>query len=546
MTAECYPISVLPHLSRIFEQFTELRTAPADAAVRRFYPCSPWDDRWKRGTAPGLQPDRAELVRVLREQNEGWGCGDATRANLDKLANGARAVVTGQQVGLFGGPLLTLMKAATAIRKAQVATESGVPHVPVFWMATEDHDLDEVNQAAFLQPGRHGGAVEVLRSEFPHHGTREVGSLPLGDAILPVVERAEELLAYAPIAELLRECYAPGETLASAFGKLITALFCENGLIVIDASRREFHSMGAPVLRYAIEHADDLHDALLRNTEDLQAAGFHAQVLIAENSSLLFLVDEQGNRLPLRRMPRPGAEGREWKAGARVYSQDELFTLLATEPERLSPNALLRPVFQDALLPTSAYVGGPAEVAYFAQCRVLYERILGVVTPVLPRLSATLIDAPVQAVMEQHELSLRDALQPEIELLQKLAARAIPIEGKRRIAAAGNALDTELNAVNQWMNAMDEGLGRSAAIAANKMRYQMNRLRRLAANWQVQKEEHLKKHAAAVSSLLFPAGHPQERFLSGMAVLARTDVDVPRLLVENAEQACPGHRVFGI
>lgn len=523
-----------------------MRTAPADAAIRRFYPCSPWDPCWKQGTSPRLQPERAELVRVLREQNTGWGCGPATLANLDLLENGARAVVTGQQVGLFGGPLLTLMKAATAIRKAQVASEAGVPHVPVFWMATEDHDLPEVNQAAFLGMGRGSAGVEVLRSAFPQHGTREVGSLPLGDAILPVVERAEELLGYAPVSELLRQCYTPGETLASAFAKLMTALFREFGLIVIDASRREFHAMGAPVLRYALEHADALHSALLENSEALEKAGFHAQVLIAENSSLLFLVDEDGNRLPLRRVPRTGEADREWKAGARAYSQDELLRLLEEEPERLSPNALLRPVFQDALLPTSAYVGGPAEIAYFAQCRVLYERILGVFTPVLPRLSATLVDGTVHAVMEQHELGFRDALQPVGDLLQKLGARAIPVEGKRKIAAAGNALDAELSAVTTWMAAMDDGLGRSAGVAANKMRYQMNRLRRLAANWQVQKEAHLLKHAAAVSDLLFPEGHPQERFLAGVALLARTDVDVPRLLVENAEQDCPGHRVFAI
>lgn len=541
MSAECYPISVLPHLQRIFQEFTELRTAPKDAPVRQFYPSSPFDPAWKQGTSPALQPDRTELVRVLRLQNEDWGCGEVTHANLDKLAAGARAVVTGQQVGLFGGPLLTLMKAATAIRKAQVASESGVPHVPIFWMATEDHDLDEVNQAAFL--ARDG--VEVLRSQFPNHGTREVGSLPLGEAILPVVERAEELLGFAPVADLLRACYAPSETLASSFAKLITALFREYGLIVIDANRREYHSMGSPVLRYAIAHADALHDALLQNADQLVAAGFHAQVLIAESSSLLFVVDEQGNRLPLRRVPKQDGS-REWKAGARVYAQDELLALLEGEPERLSPNALLRPVFQDALLPTSAYVGGPAEIAYFAQCRVLFEQILGAMAPVLPRLSATLVDAPVREVMEQHELSLRDALQPAGDLLQKLGARAIPIEGKRAIAAAGNALDDELRTVEQWMGAMDESLGRSAGIAANKMRYQMNRLRRLAANWQVQKETHLAKHAKAVSDLLYPQGHPQERYLSGVALLARTELDVPRLLVENAEQDCPGHRVFDI
>ena len=353
------------------------------------------------------------------------------------------------------------------------------------------------------------------------------------------------MLKFAPVSDLLRSCYQPRETLASAFAKLLTTLFAEYGLIVIDASRREFHAMGAPVLRYAVEHADELHDALLQNSHALVAAGFHAQVLIAENSSLLFVVDEQGNRLPLRRVPRADG-GREWKAGSRAYKDAELLALLENEPERVSPNALLRPVFQDALLPTSAYVGGPAEVAYFAQCRVLYEQILGTVTPVLPRLSATLLDAPVQAVMEQHELTLPDAFQPSSDLLQKLGVRAIPVEGKRLIAHAGNALDQELTEVTEWMGTMDVSLGRSAGVAANKMRYQMNRLRRLAANWQVQKEAHLRKHASAVSDLLFPDEHPQERFLSGVAVLARMDVDVPKLLVENAEQECPGHRVFAI
>lgn len=541
MLAECYPISVLPHLSRMFQEFVDLNTAAVDAPVRRFYPANPFDASWMRGTSPRLQPDRAELVRLLTEQNRAWGAGAATFANLDKLAAGARAVVTGQQVGLFGGPLLTLMKAAMAIRKAQLATEAGVPTVPVFWMATEDHDLPEVNAAPLL--GKSG--VEVLHGVFPHAGTRMVGGLPLGDAILPVVERAEELLNFAPVAELLRACYGPGETLASSFAKLMLALFREYGLIVIDASGRAFHALGAPVLRYAVEHADALHEALLANSRELEAAGFHAQVLIAENSSLLFLVDDAGNRLPLRRVDQAGGR-RAWKAGSRMYGDAELLAILESAPERLSPNALLRPVFQDALLPTSAYVGGPAEIAYFAQSRVLYDAILGTVTPVLPRLSATLVDAPVAAVMEQHALSLPDVLQPPAQLLQRLGARAIPVEGKRKIAAAGNALDAELAEVTRWMETLDAGLGRSAGIAANKMRYQMNRLRRLAANWQVQKEAHLAKHAAAVSNLLFPAKHAQERYLAGVALLARTGVDVPRLLVEQAEQSCPGHRVLEI
>ena len=540
MTAECHPISILPHLSQLFRDYTELRTAPADAAVRRFYPCSPFDECWKQGTTPQLQPDRDALVTALEAQNHGYGAGGATVANLQKLRAGARAVVTGQQVGLFGGPALTLLKAATAIRKAQVASEAGIPHVPIFWMATEDHDLDEVNQATFLSKA----GLTKLRSKFPAHRSQPVGSLTLGNEIESVLAEAEELLGFAPVTELLRASYTPDDTLASAFGKFIAGVFRDHGLIVLDASSRDFHRMGAPVLRYALEQADELHEALLDQNRALEAAGYPAQVLVTDENTLLFLIDENGNRVPLRRPQVDG--GRTWQAGGKTYSTDDLLALLEAAPERLSPNALLRPVFQDSILPTSAYVGGPAEIAYFAQCKPLYERILGGMTPVLPRLSATLVPPAVRTVMDRHELTLRDSMTTTDDLAQRLAARAMPVEGKRRIAAAGNALDTELNEVGRWMEAMDAGLGRSAGVAASKMRYQMNRLRRLAANWQLERETFLRKHAEAVTGTLYPDSHPQERLLTGAQMLAWSTVDLSSLLVDEAEQACPGHRVLDI
>ncbi|AFL89759.1 bacillithiol biosynthesis cysteine-adding enzyme BshC [Terriglobus roseus DSM 18391] len=541
MSVECYPITVLPHLAKLFREYTELRTAPADAAVRRFYASSPFDERWKQGTKPSLQPDRKLLVDTLTEQVVGFGAGESTFANLDKLRDGARAVVTGQQVGLFGGPLLTLLKAATAIRKAQVASAAGVPHVPVFWMATEDHDLDEVNQVALL--GKHG--IETLRSTFPEHKQQPVGDLKLGPQIEAVVAEAEELLAYAPITELLRATYTPSDTLASAFGKFLTGVFREHGLIVIDASTRAFHAMGSPVLRYAIEHADELHAAVMTRGAELASAGYSSQVLVNDDSSLLFVVDDHGQRMPLRR-PKQVSGERAWKAGNRDYTTEELLAILETTPERLSPNALLRPVFQDSILPTSSYIGGPAEIAYFAQCRPVFEAILGEATPVLPRLSATLVPPAIRTVMDRHELSLRDAMVTSDELSQRLAARAMPIEGKRKIAAAGNALDEELKSVEHWMAAMDANLGKSAGVAASKMRYQMNRLRRLAANWQLEREAHLRKHADAITLNLFPKGIVQERLLAGIQLLALSREDLATMLVENAEQDCPGHRVFDI
>lgn len=534
MNVACYPITVLPHLSRIFREYTELRSASADAPVRRFYQGTPFDGRWMRGTDRPLAANSARIAELLREQNAAWGADASTMDNIRLLEQGARVVVTGQQVGIFGGPLLTLMKAATAVRKAQVASAAGVPHVPVFWMATEDHDLDEVNQLTLSSKTE----VETLRAQIAGHRQEPVGAIQLGEEVLPLLDQLEERLAYAPVCEVLREAYAPGQTLANGFAKLLTYIFREQGLIVIDASSRAYHALGAEILRMAIERVDTLEELLLQRTEELQASGYHAQVLVQKESSLLFLVNEEGQRLPLRRTD--GA----WKAGNKSYTSEDLLAILEAAPERLSPNALLRPLFQDVLLPTSAYIGGPAEIAYFAQSQVLYENMLGVMTPVLPRLSATLIEPAIAKVMEQHELSLEDAFQSPDELAQKLAARAMPLEGKRKLATAGNALDEELKVLLQWMHTFDEGLGSSAEVSASKMRYQMNRMRRLAANFQLQKEASLRKHAVAVVHALCPHGTPQERLTGGVQFVASYGEGLAQLLVDQAEQECPGHRVI--
>ncbi len=544
-SAECLPITALPQISALFRDYTDVAAAMEPAALRRWYPADPFDMKWAQ-RSPVLEPSRREqLTDALAAQQQEFGAGTAARANVERLRNGAAAVVTGQQVGLFGGPLLTLLKAATAVRKAADATrETGREHVPVFWLASEDHDLAEVDQVALLSKK----AVETLRLGTPLEKPVPVGGLSVGN-VEAALEQASELLGWAPIADVLRECYGPdaqgvSPTWAQAFGRLIARVFAEQGLIVMDAASREFHTLGAPVLRAALERAGELEAALLARSAELVAAGYHAQVLVSPAHSLLFLLDaDTGTRLPLRRL-----EDGSWKAGARGYSTADLLAVLEAEPERLSPNALLRPVFQDAILPTAAYIGGPAEIAYFAQSEVVYTKLLGRVTPVLPRLSATLVEPAVGQLLAQHEVSLpalfetRDAA----GLAQRLGARAMPIEAKRRLAAVGNAMDAELSALTDYMTAMSADLGRAAGVSASKMRYQMNRLRRMSASFEVQKQAHLLKHATALMLSLFPEEHLQERLLAGVWFLARYGETLPALLVEHAGQECAGHRVISL
>lgn len=524
MHTECYPISILPRLSPLFLDYAGSREA-----LTPFYSAPPYGEPWKN--VPRSAQSYAAIADLLLAQNKNFGASSATLANIEKLRAGAHGIVTGQQVILFGGPLFTLLKAATAIRKAK---DAGA--VPIFWLASEDHDLAEANHVTL--PSRHTLHKLELKPS-PEYSAQRVGQTKLGNAILPLIDQSAELLGTGPILDALRSAYTPAATYAEAFARLLSATFANEGLILIDAAGRDFHRLGAHVLRAAIERAAELEALLLERTRLLESRGYTAQVLVSPESSLLFLIDEKsGARLALKRR-----DDSIWIAGKQQYSSADLLEILDSAPERLSPNALLRPIFQDAILPTITYIGGPAEIAYFAQSQVLYQVILGRTTPVLPRLSATLIEPALAKILAQHEISLPDiiASQPD-ELAQLLGERSMPFEGKHKLAAAGNALNEELKSVTEWMERLDTELGKSAEVAASKMRYQMDRLRRLAANHQLQKEASIRKHVDALYLNLFPDNHPQERIIGAVAFLAKYGEQLIPELIELAAQDCPGHR----
>ena len=348
--------------------------------MRGWFGAAPRDRSWQTTRLPDAAECRDQLAQLLAVQNPS----PALAESLEQIRQGANVVVSGQQVGIFGGPLFTAHKAATAVALAREATAAGHVHVPVFWLASEDHDLAEVNHVVFPA----GRELRKLTWNAAPQAAVPVGGVLLDDSIAPLIEQAWELLGYSDAMEALAAAYRPGQTLAAAFAEFYGAVFAGQGLLILDASSREAHRLGAPVLQAAIERADELHTALLERNRELQATGYHAQVAVAERGSLLFLIDDKtGARNALRRTEASLTEPAGlWQAGREKYSTEDLLGILAAQPERISPSALLRPIFQDQILPTSAYIGGPAEIAYFAQSAVLYERILGRLTPVLPRL----------------------------------------------------------------------------------------------------------------------------------------------------------------
>ncbi len=542
LNTECFPITVVPGLSRLFRDYCSAEPSVPfgdgrSGGTPSWFSRNPRDLGWQQTPVLHSASHRAQVAQLLADQNP------LHASSLERLRQGVNVVVTGQQVGILGGPLFTPHKAATAIALAQQATAAGHAHLPVFWLATEDHDFAEVNHVTF--PARR--ALTKLTYDHSPTSAVRVGGIVLDDSITPLIDQAWELIGYSDAMEWLAAAYRPGQTLAAAFAEFYGKVFASKGLLVLDPSGRDAHRLGAPVLRAAIERADELHQALLERNQEIVAAGYHAQVAVADGNSLLFLLDAQtGARTALKRTEPSATEPAGlWQAGRDRYSSDELLSILASEPERISPSALLRPLFQDQILPTSAYVGGPAEIAYFAQSAVLYERILGRLTPVLPRLSATLVEPSIAELFDRHELSLETVLaSTEESLAQSLAARAMPIAGKQRLAAAGNALDSELSFLTDYMAQLDADLGRSASVSASKMRYQMNRLRRMAANFELQKETSLGRHAQAIVQAIYPHGHLQERSVGAAFYLARYGQPLVEALVREAGDGCPGHKLI--
>lgn len=540
MTSHCLPFSQIPHTTRLFIDFLQYSTH-----VHPFYPRSPHFGEWLKAEAPKISydsPRRERVTAILERQNKSWDASGQTLANLDRLRKGAAAVVTGQQVGLFGGPMFAIYKALTAVKLAEEATAAGVDAVPVFWLATYDHDLAEVNHVAIPGPD---GVLQVLTTPSHDVPGAPVSAVRLGDEIPPLVEQAAKLVGDSEAAQFLRESYHPGESLGSAFARLYARIFAEWGVIVLDASDGELDRVAEPMFRAAIERADELEAALQERGKALEAAGYHQQVKVTPSSVLLFTIRE-GARTPIHRRGNGGHSeffiGAD--AAAEKLSQAELISRIASSPEQFSPNVLLRPIIQDYLLPTLAYTGGAAETAYFAQAGAVYETLLGRVTPIVPRFSATIVEPKMQRLIERHGISVPDVFSGPEALRCQLAENALPKDLQAAFDTATKSLDSHLSNIKDKLVKLDRTLVDAAETARSKIEHQLERLHTQAARAEAQKSELVARHALILSQALYPDKGLQERGVGGIYFLARYGGDFLHQLHDAIHSDCNDHQLL--
>ncbi len=540
MKAQCLPFSQIPHTTRLFADFLTYQPN-----IQPFYPRSPNFNEWLKEEAAKISYDssrRERVAAILERQNKSWDASPKTLANLDRLRKGAAAVVTGQQVGLFGGPMFAIYKALTAVKLAEEATEAGIDAVPVFWLATYDHDLAEVNHVSIPSPD---GALQVLTTPSHDVPGAPVSAVRLGDEIIPIVEQAANLLGDSEAAQFLRDTYRPGETLGTAFARLFARIFADWGVILLDASDPELDRVAEPIYRAAVERSAELTATLLARGEALEAAGYHQQVKVTSSSVLLFTL-QQGARTPIHRREHGGTV--EFLTGsdatAEKLSQADLLARISASPELFSPNVLLRPIVEDYLLPTLAYTGGAAETAYFAQAGAVFEALLGRATPIVPRFSATVVEPKTQRLIERHGITVPDVFAGPEALRRQLAERGLPEDLQAAFDAARKSLDSHLLSVKEKLVKLDRTLVDAAETARSKIEYQLERLQSQAARAEAQKSELVTRHAESLSQALYPDKGLQERAIGGVYFLARYGREFLHQLHDAIQPDCHDHQIL--
>lgn len=504
----------------------------------KFYPHRPSLDSVKAAIARIAYPEdrRAKVVAALRQQNR--SAGDATQENLNLLAQPDTVVVaTGQQVGLFGGPVFALFKALTAAKHAAKLREQGISAVAVFWLATEDHDLAEVDHAWLFDAAG--------KPCFAAGNAQSAESAPVGSAKLPagVTGVLREALAAMPDGDgILRkaaEHYKEGRTLGQAFRGLFEDLLRPYGLIFLDPMDSGLRPIAAELIRKLVENGEQAIDLLTARGKELEAAGYHQQVAVSSGSSLLFRVHD-GRRSAIRR------SGDRYLTEDGAKSPAELSDLIQRDPEGFSPNALLRPLIQDYLLPTAVFVGGPAELAYLAQSAVLYDLLLGRMPVVMPRAGFTLLDGRAAKLLERYGLDVPGCLVPLNELEDHIARRMTPPELQQRFDSEGAVIGAALERINETLTSFDSTLGEAFARSSRKINYQLAKMQAKAARESLLRNKRSRGDADRLANLIYPRKTPQERLYCALPFLARYGDHLLDRVYEAIDSDCLDHQVIVI
>jgi len=515
------PMKNLPHLSRLVHDYFYDYGKVGEFFSDDFRDAAAFERQAERAIARPLP--RKSLAEVLTEQNKSYGCGPQTLGNIQKIARDqACAVVTGQQVGLFSGPLYTIYKALTAVKLAEKLNRQGLgSFVPVFWLASDDHDMAEIDHIVLLDKNYQ---LRDVRCPMPSGDAK----IPASHVVLP--PDIEDCLGQlgdftrdsefkAGVIEQLADAYRPGRSLVEAFARWMTRLFSSSGLIFIDAAHPSFRAMGKEVFYREIAEDSPSTQAALATSEKLCRAGYDEQIHLHDGILNIFYA-EQGRRTIQR-----SATGFEVKDPPQAFRKEELLSLATEKPFLFSPNVLLRPLYQDALLPTVAYIGGPGEIAYFAQMKGVYDRFRLPMPVVYPRKTVTIIEKKIDHILKKYDLKIPDIWSKADHLIPELAKDTIPESIDAALRLGRSHLDQDFESLTREIAAFEPTLKNSAGLAQGKMRRQWSFLEKKILQAAKKRNEIAVQQLRQALDNLYPNRNFQERVFNIVPYLIKYGPD---------------------
>ncbi|MBA3335656.1 MAG: bacillithiol biosynthesis cysteine-adding enzyme BshC [Acidobacteria bacterium] len=458
--------------------------------------------------------DRDVLCDTLLETNKNCGAGDKTLKNIELLREpDCVAVVSGQQAGLFTGPLYTIYKALSAVKLTECLRGRGIKAVPVFWIATEDHDFAEVSKATVL--GQKGNLVELKNEPKRCYENLPVGYVALDESIKTTIEELFQALPHTEFTDELRgvieNSWKIGADFGDAFGTLLTKILGEYGLIMLCPLNEQLKKLAAPIYVEAIKKSKEIVQALQTRSRELEKDKYHAQVFVADDYFPLFWQAKNKTRHALKQTKN---ETYKVKDIEREFTLDALAELAGQNPERFSPSVVLRSVVQDYLLPTVTYYGGAAEIAYFAQSAEVYKILNRPQTPILHRASFTLVEPKHAKTFDKYDLELKDLFAGTENIMPQIVEKYLNKEMANVFAEVEEKINIQLNRLDRNLLVLEPTLAENLANRRRKILYHISNLRRKFQHAQIQKDRVVQRQIETLFASLVPHKSLQERTLN--------------------------------
>ena len=493
------PFNELPGQSNLFRDFIS-----GSERIAGFYPNrdTPLNE-YCRELLTAFRTNRELLFKMLIDSNP--NAGSSTQENIERLRDeDGVAVVTGQQAGLFGGPAYTLHKALSTVSLSRELRSRGINAVPVFWIASEDHDFDEVRQVG----SRFGGKFEV-----PFEGTdgAPVSDYRIDESIEQAFSELEtaipDSLSKEDAIRSLRTHYQPGTAFDWAFYGLLNELLGETGLVFVNPQTKSFRGLAAPIMSEAATRLEEIQTRVLNRGRELAESGFHEQVHFDELSTPFFKFDDAG----VRRAITVENGVLTPKGTDESIPLAQLPEMIKENPEGYSPNALLRPVVQDFVLPTVCYFGGAAEVAYFAQNSVIYDVLGRPVTPVKHRSAFTVVSGSSFRTMNSYDLKIEDIWRGKESVLDPLNERLSDPELLRQIESLEGSVKKSLDGLGNRLKEIEPDVAKNLEKREGKIAWHLRSLRDKFVKAQGRRDKDLNRRIDKLFQDLYPDNGLQER-----------------------------------